>query len=215
LERRVRDLEVLIDTLGIEGPLNLVLHDWGGFIGMSYAVRHPQRVRRIVLFNTAAFLLPEGKSLHWALRFCKSSRVAAFLILRLNAFARVASRVGCRQNPMPREVRKSYLAPYDSSANRTAILQFIRDIPLSPEDRSYAYARRTQDLLEDLEGKPILVCWGERDFVFDRDFLAEWVRRFPTAQVKRFPLAGHYLPEDAWEPLVPLLRGFLASSGHE
>jgi haloalkane dehalogenase len=55
----------------------------------------------------------------------------------------------------------------------------------------------------------MLICWGERDFVFDRHFLAEWERRFPGAEVHRYPDAGHYILEDAAEEVVPLVSSFL------
>jgi haloalkane dehalogenase len=55
----------------------------------------------------------------------------------------------------------------------------------------------------------MLVCWGERDFVFDRDYLAEWRRRFPLAEVHCFPDAGHYVLEDVPDRLLPLLKAFL------
>jgi cis-3-alkyl-4-acyloxetan-2-one decarboxylase len=48
------------------------------------------------------------------------------------------------------------------------------------------------------------------DFVFDCSFLAEWQRRFPKAEVHRYPDAGHYILEDAREEIIPLVAGFLS-----
>src|SRR5207244_932922 len=61
LEQRVRDLQALLDHLAIDGEITLVLHDWGGMIGMTYATRHPERIRRLVVLNTGAFHLPDAK----------------------------------------------------------------------------------------------------------------------------------------------------------
>jgi haloalkane dehalogenase len=58
---------------------------------------------------------------------------------------------------------------------------------------------------------PMLICWGEKDFVFDKDFLSEWQRHFPHADVHRFSDAGHYILEDASEEIIGLVRPFLAS----
>jgi haloalkane dehalogenase len=55
----------------------------------------------------------------------------------------------------------------------------------------------------------MLICWGEKDFVFDTDYLAEWRRRFPAAEVHRFPEAGHYVLEDAPEPVTARVLDFL------
>ena len=58
LKSRVDDLEALLDHLGLRENLTLVLHDWGGMIGMAFAARHPERVKRIIASNTGAFPLP-------------------------------------------------------------------------------------------------------------------------------------------------------------
>ena len=58
----------------------------------------------------------------------------------------------------------------------------------------------------------MLICWGERDFVFDHHFLAEWRRRFPEAEVHRFPDAGHYVLEDAGDGDRAAGPRFLATS---
>ena len=55
LSRRVDDLEALLEHLGIRENITLVVHDWGGMIGMAYAVRHPERIKRLVILNTGAF----------------------------------------------------------------------------------------------------------------------------------------------------------------
>ncbi|MCH8820092.1 MAG: alpha/beta fold hydrolase [Acidobacteria bacterium] len=209
LERRADDLEELLDQLGITSNITLVVHDWGGPIGMRFATRHPDRIARLVIFNSAAFLLPGMKKLHWSLHFCRSSRLAAFLILKFNAFARVATYMGCRSQPMPREIRRAYAGPYDSSKNRIANLAFVRDIPLSPTDPAYAPLQEVQEKLDQFQETPMLICWGERDFVFDRDFLEEWIKRFPQADVHRFPEAGHYVLEELPEVIIPLVKEFL------
>jgi pimeloyl-ACP methyl ester carboxylesterase len=213
LERRAGDLERLLDQLGITSNITLVVHDWGGAIGMRFATRHPDRIARLVIFNTAAFLLPKTTNLHWTLRFCRSSRLAAFLILKFNAFARVATYMGCRSQRMPREIRRAYAGPYDSSKNRIATLAFVRDIPLSPADLSYAPLLEVQEKLDRFQQTPMLICWGEKDFVFDRDFLGEWIKRFPRAEVHRFPEAGHYVLEELPEVINPLVREFLEKHG--
>jgi haloalkane dehalogenase len=208
LERRVRDLEALLDHLGLCEDLTLVLHDWGGMIGMAFASRHPERVRRLVVLNTAAFRLPHGKRLPWSLWLCRDTPLGPLLVRGLNLFCRGAARF-CARRRLPPAVRAGYLAPYDSWRNRIAVLRFVQDIPLRPGDPAYDLVSEVQDGLHRFRGRPMLVCWGGRDFVFDADFLAEWQRRFPEAEVHGFPDAGHYVLEDAGAAIVPLVRDFL------
>ncbi len=208
LARRVEDLEALLDHLGIRDNLTLVLHDWGGMIGMAYAERHPERIKRLVVLNTAAFLLPHGKRMPWSIWLGRNTWLGKWLIRGCNAFCRGAL-CWCVTRPLPAPVRQAYLAPYDSWANRVAVQRFVEDIPLQQRDRSFALVQQVQAGLKKLDKVPMLICWGERDFVFDHYFLAEWQQAFPMAEVHRFPDAGHYVLEDAGEEIVALVRDFL------
>jgi haloalkane dehalogenase len=211
LESRIADLEALVEHLELDGGLTLVVHDWGGAIGLGYATRHPEQVARLVVLNTAAFHLPRTKTFPWPLWLCRDTPLGTYLVRGLNAFCRGTARVGCTHRPLPRDVRAAYCAPYDSWGHRIAILRFVQDIPLRPGDRSYDLVTRIQDGLPRLAGVPTLIGWGMKDFVFDHHFLAEWVRRFPGAEVHRFIRAGHYVLEDEGEQIVPLVRAFLSA----
>ena len=211
LKSRVDDLEALLDHREVDRGITLVLHDWGGMIGMAFAARHPERIRRLVILNTGAFPLPVAKRFPWALWVCRNTRLGAWLVRSRNAFCRIAARVGCKRRPMPRALRDAYLFPYDSWANRIAVLRFVQDIPLRPGDRGYDIVSDAADKLERFADVPMLIAWGMQDFVFDRHFLDEWTRRFPKAEVLRFPDCGHYILEDAAEEIVPLIQKFLAA----
>lgn len=211
LSRRVDDLETLLDHLGLTQNLTLVVHDWGGMIGTTYAVRHPERIARLVILNTGAFHLPRSKPFPWPLWVCRDTPLGAWMVRGLNAFCRgtASSWIGCTHHPMSRTVRDAYLAPYDSWAHRIAVHRFVQDIPLRPGDRNYQLVTDVQDRLQTLAHVPMMIVWGLKDIVFDRHFLDEWVHRFPNAEVHRFPQSGHYILEDETETVVPLVRAFL------
>jgi haloalkane dehalogenase len=214
LERRIDDLEALMGRLALEG-VTLVVHDWGGAIGLGWAVRHPERVRRLVILNTAAFHLPPDKRLPWQLWLVRGTPLGALLVRGLNAFARGATHVACTRARMSRSVRNAYCAPYDSWANRRAVLRFVQDIPLEPGDPAYDVLSGIEHGLANLADRPALILWGARDFVFDHHFLAVWRRVLPTAEVHEFADCGHYVLEDAAEEIIPLVRRFLGSPAAE
>jgi len=209
LPRRVDDLERLLDHLQITENITLVLHDWGGMIGMAYASRHPERISRLVLLNTAAFPLPITKPFPLGLRICRNTWLGTLLVRGLNAFSRGASIVGCKRNPMPASLRALYQCPYDSWANRIATLRFVQDIPLKPGDHNFDLITAVADGLGRFKDIPLQIHWGLKDFVFDHHFLAEWERRFPQAEIYRYPDCGHYILEDAKNEVVPLIGEFL------
>lgn len=208
LARRVSDLDAMLKELVPTGTMSLVVHDWGGGIGMTWAGQHPERMARFVILNTAAFLLPESKGFPWPLALTRTP-LGAFLVTRFNAFSGVAARVAFKK-PVSDAVRHGYTAPYDTPANRVATLRFVQDIPLSEDDDGYALMAQTSDDLAQFVDHPALVCWGMRDFVFDKHFLAVWQERWPNAEVHRFEDCGHYILEDAAETIVPLVRTFFA-----
>jgi cis-3-alkyl-4-acyloxetan-2-one decarboxylase len=211
LESRVDDLETLLDHLGVTRGITLVVHDWGGMIGMAYAARHPERIARLVILNTGAFPLPASKPFPWPLKICRDTKLGAWLVRGQNAFARIAARVGCKRRPMSKDLRDAYVAPYDSWANRIATLRFVQDIPLGPGDRAFELVRKTADRLHTFADAPMLIAWGLEDFVFDRHFLDEWTRRFPSAEVHRFEDSGHYILEDAGDEIIPRIQAFLTA----
>jgi haloalkane dehalogenase len=209
LENRVNDLEALIAAVIPDGPITLVVHDWGGMIGMAFALRHPQRIRRLVITNTSGFLPPAGKPIPLRLRLIRNLRAFAEpAVLGLNLFARAALIMAVRKR-MPPDVRRALVAPYDRPRNRIATLRFVQDIPLSAQDPSYALVAWVDRNLHRLGRRPMLICWGKHDFVFDLDYFHEWRRRFPDAQAHLFEAAGHYLLEDEPEAVTHAIRRFL------
>ncbi len=209
LESRIDDLERLIDEVAPEGPVCLVLHDWGGAIGMGWAARHPDRVRRLVLLNTGAFRNPHQRSIPPALWLIRNTVVGSLLVRGFNAFSFGAVHIASKKGLSP-QVRAAYTAPYDNWHNRIATLRFVQDIPLGPKDQAYDALCRTEEGLAQFKDTPALICWGAQDFVFNDAFLEEWQTRLPSAEVHRFEDAGHYILEDKSEEVIERVSGFLA-----
>ena len=210
LQSRVDDVERLLRHLGITGPVTLAVHDWGGAIGFGWGLAHSAQIRRLVITNTAAFPLPAAKPLPKRLRLGRDSALGTALIRGLNAFAGGAARMGV-VSPMPRAVRKAYVAPYDSWANRIATSRFVQDIPLGEGDAAWPLVQAIGRKLPAYADRPTFIGWGLRDFVFDHHFLAGFTAALPRAQVHAFEDAGHYVLEDKADVLVPAIRGFLDS----
>ncbi|MCH7870649.1 MAG: alpha/beta fold hydrolase [Planctomycetes bacterium] len=210
LASRVDDLEALLDHLGLNQNVTLVVHDWGGMIGFAAALRRPERIARLVVLNTAAFGLPAGKTLPLRLRLIRDvGPLGALLVCGLNVFARGAVRMAAARG-LSADVREAYVAPYDSWRNRIATLRFVQDIPLAAGDASYELVKWVDDNLHRLRGAAMLILWGERDFVFDLQFFNEWVRRFPAAETHHYADAGHFVLEDESADVIKRIRAFLA-----
>ena len=209
LSQRVADLEALLEHLDLGKSLTLVGHDWGGMIAMAWAVRHPDRVARIVLMNTAAFHLPDDMRMPPSLAFVRNTRLASFLVRRFNLFSRGAAWLAPARR-LRKEVRDAYCAPYDTWENRIATLRFVQDIPLAPGDAAYDTVSEVANGLGRFCETPVLLLWGEKDFVFKPEVLPIFEQVWPHAEAHRFPRAGHYVLEDARDEILPIVRDFLA-----
>jgi cis-3-alkyl-4-acyloxetan-2-one decarboxylase len=209
LQQRIDDLTTWLDELGVREGIDIIAHDWGGMIASAFATRSPERIRKLVMLNTAAFPLPSTTRIPWQLRLARTPGLGALLLRGMNAFSRGAVRSCVTRRPMPPEVAEAYCAPYDSWAHRIAVHRFVQDIPLRPGDRGYDIVSQVARDLPRLKSKPLFIGWGDRDFVFNQHFLQEWVTRCPHAEVVRFPDGGHYILEDAPEELIPQIRAFL------
>lgn len=210
IQSRIDDVEALLEQVGVTEKVTLIVHDWGGMIGMGYAARHPERVKRIIAINTGAFRLPKTKRFPWSLWLGRNTRLGAWLILKKNTFCRAAASWCVTRKPLPDDIRQMFLMPYDSPEHRVAVLKFVQTIPLQPTDAGYDLIKGVEESLPKFAAVPTLLLWGLRDFVFDKHFLAEWQRQFPHAETHSWPDCGHYLLEDATDEAVGYIRDFLA-----
>ena len=208
LRSRVDDLATLLDALDVTGPVTLAVHDWGGMVGMGWALRDPSRVRRLVVLNTAMFPMPAAKRMPWQLSLGRDSRVGGWLIRRFNLFARGAAWLGTERR-LPADVRRAYASPYAGWDAAIATLRFMQDIPLREGDPAWPLVAQAGARLGEFADRPAFLGWGLRDFVFDRHCLDAFRDAWPDAEVHAFEDAGHYVLEDRHEVLVPAIRGFL------
>jgi cis-3-alkyl-4-acyloxetan-2-one decarboxylase len=205
LSKHIDNLEELVEHLKLD-KITLVVHDWGGAIGMGFAVRHPDKIKRIVLFNSAAFL---SREIPLSLKLCRLPLFGDIAIRCFNAFARGAIYLACKkQKRMTQRVRDFYLAPYNSFSNRVATLRFVQDIPMSSVSLSYSVVKNIEDNLKLFRNYPVEIIWGMHDFVFNKHFLDRWKKVFPYANVNLIEDAGHYVLEDAYEIVLPMMEEF-------
>jgi len=209
LKSRVDDLDKLMATVAPAGPVTLIVHDWGGMIGMSWAARHPQRIKAIVALNTSCFRLPAEKPFPKGLTVMRGNLTG--IPLRASSSVRRAVLRSCTAKAtLPPDVMAGYHEPYDGWNESRAIHRFVQDIPLQPGDPAWDVVVDTENRLELLKDVPMLLPWGLKDWVFDEAFLNGWIKRFPKATVKRFPDCGHFLLEDAGEEAIALIKDFVA-----
>lgn len=195
---RVADLADVVDVLEIDTdePLVVAAHDWGGAIAMGWAVGHVEQVAGMVLCNTG-IAVPEGRGAPRIIRLAASKPLRDLVCRRTNGFVEGTVRLSGRR--ISKIDRQAFRAPYRRAEHRGAIADFVGDIPLRSTDPAHPSAtplQRVSELLGTIEA-PVLLAWGAKDIVFDDDFAADLVGRFPSAVLQRFPNANHLVMAEA------------------
>ncbi len=206
LKNHIANLTSLLSHLGVK-QTSLVVHDWGGPIGIGMAASSDIEINRLVVLNTAAF---RSQRIPLRIRLCRWPVLGKILVRGLNGFAWPATFMAVKKRLDPK-VRQAYLLPYDNWNNRVAVHEFVLDIPLSPQHRSYQDLVAIENYLLVLkeEEKPLMVIWGGRDFCFDDYFYRQWQQRFPDAIFHYLKNGGHYVLEDMQEEAEMLIEAFL------
>ena len=191
----------------VDGDVTLVLHDWGGPIGLSFALRHPERVRRLVLFNTWGWA-HDGDPWIQAFSHLAGGPIGRVLIRRANAFARwIVPLAVADRSRLAADALRAYADPLDTPERRAPSWVFPRALRTAAPWLRRLWARRRR-----LRGCEVLIVWGTRDPAFGSPrYLRRWTALFPDATVHRLPV-GHYVPEEAGPSLTPLVRSFMEAT---
>lgn len=202
------NLEALILALDLR-QITLVLHDWGGPVGLGVASRHPERVKRLILMNTWAAAPWPGSPFPRLIEIIRSARGERFVLER-NGYVEPALR-GTMYHPerLTEMVLDAYRAPFPTPESRLALLCWSRDIPVAESDPSFPDMKEIERRLPLFADVPILLIWGTEDPVLGPPVLQSWQRRYPHAKTQEIHDASHFVPEDAPERVVQAIETFL------
>ncbi|GJG89143.1 haloalkane dehalogenase [Gemmatimonadetes bacterium T265] len=195
-EAHARRLAALLDALDLRA-ITLVLHDFGGPIGLAYALDRPARIARLVLLNTWGWAL-DGDP-----RIARGSRLAAgplgrFLYTRLNASPRWLLPAGFADRAcLTPAVHAQYLAPFPDAATRAPLWALARALLDSGPWYDGLWERRAR-----LAAVPVRLVWGMRDPAFGPAYLARWQNALPHARAVALPDVGHFVPDEAPDALA-------------
>ena len=197
-EDRIADLDDVVAALQIDRdmPLIIAAHDWGGAIAMGWAVDHPDRIAGMVLCNTGIGV-PEGRGAPRIIRLAASEPLRDLVCRRTNGFVEGTIRLSGKR--LTKIERAAFRSPYQEVEDRSAIADFVGDIPLhqtDPPHPTQAPLERVSSLLGNIEA-PVLLAWGSKDIVFDDDFAEDLADRFPNATLQRFADANHLVMAEA------------------
>ncbi len=200
-ERHVALAASILEDLDLRAA-TIVVHDWGGPIGLRLAVEHPERIERIVILDTGLFTGHQRMTDAWlAFRdfVARSEDLPVGLLVR----------GGCHSDPGD-EVIAAYEAPYPDAPSKAGARAFPQLIPHTPDAPGAAAGRRVLEALRN-DRRPTLMLWGDSDPVLPPSVgerFAESIGRPPPRAIEG---AGHFLQEDCGRLLGALIAEWLAA----
>ncbi len=206
LDLRIDHLASLVQQLDLR-DIHLVVHDWGGAIGLGAALTDLSRYRSFTLLNTGAFPPP---FFPWRIRVCRTPGLGRIAVQGFNGFARAANVMATAQRGgLPPEVRRGLLAPYDNWHHRRAIYEFVTDIPTRTGQPTMQRLVEIESGLSRLKNHPVQLLWGMQDWCFRPACLRRFEALLPHARTHEYPGAGHYVLEDARAEVIRDVQEFL------
>lgn len=198
------NLSELVEKLDLQN-ITLVVHDFGGPVGLGFANQYSDRIKRIVLFNSWLWATDSDPDAQKADKILNGV-VGKFLYLQLNFSPKVLLKKGFadKQN-LSKRVHSHYTKPFPDKTSRLSLLNIGKSLVGSSD-----WYEEQWKLLSALEQKPWLILWGMKDPFFSQKHLDKWKKRLPQAHIEEFN-SGHFVQEEAGKESIGALIEFLES----
>lgn len=183
--------------------LTLVVHDFGGPIGLQVALRHPTLFRNIIVLNSWMWNSETDPN------FIKFSKVLRNPLLPLlykyfNFSPRFVLPQSFGEHRLPPKLLRQYTAPFANSRQRNGTIAFAKS--LLNDQKWFGSLWEQRHILAD---KAFLFLWGMKDPVIKPHYLAKFQTAFPTAQTLELPTAGHFPQEEQADRITIAIKKFL------
>jgi len=183
--------------------LTLVLHDFGGPIGFHAALKHPERIKRIVILNSWLWSSRNDEAYRKMSKVLRSP-LLPFLYRYFNFSARFALPASFGEKKISPRILKQYTGAFTRRSQREGTLAFARGLLNDQDWFEWLWQQR-----EVLSGKPLLFVWGIKDPVTGTQYLQKFLDGFPGAGVLKIASAGHFPQEEEPEAVSRGIREFM------
>jgi haloalkane dehalogenase len=197
-DRHVDAMNALLGDLDVHGA-TVVVQDWGGPIGLRWAVENEDRVDRLVIMNTGLFAGQVNEAfMAWRNFAERNPDLPVGFVIQ-----------GGTATDVPEDVIAAYEAPWPNAESKAGVAAFPLLVPTSPDADGVTEMDAVRDRLESWE-KPVLVCFSDSDPIFTPKAGQRFVDLIPGAGEQRvIEGAAHFLQEDKGEQIAAEINSFL------
>ena len=202
-QAHAQNLSELIRTLNLRS-ITLVVHDFGGPIGLAAGIKHADRIKKVVLFNSWLWATKENKDAQKIDKLI-NGWLGKSLYLNFNFSPKVLLKKGFA-NPknLSKNVHQHYTKPFPTKNTRMPLLNLAKALVGSSD----WYQQQWQQL-ERLAQKEWLILWGAEDQFITTEYLDNWRARLPHATIKEYG-CGHFVQEEKTKESISEIREFLS-----
>lgn len=187
-----------------DAPITLVVHDWGGLLGLVWAASNAAQIRRLVLLDTGLYRAGGRMSDDWW-RFRRH-------VERIDQFPVADMVAGATHTEMSDAVRAAYEAPFPGSGSHGGPLALPLLVPTEEDSPGADRMIAAWDVLERWEA-PTMFVWGEHDPIIPPKVGQAMSRYIPTTERFTTVAGSHFLQEDAGEEIGREIADFVAAHG--
>lgn len=200
-ESQAKNIELFLDSLNLE-KFTLVINDWGGPIGMNYALKHPDKISRLFVLNTFFWSV---KGIPHMEDFSKKlgSKIGKFLVLNFNIFGKVVVKKAAGKG-LTKNAHKHYYKHLASRHDRKGSWVFPKEIIGSSRWLASLWNQRQK-----VNHIPKTIIWGMLDVAFTQSELDVWTNEYKDARVIKLDDVGHFPQEENPKIVINELKAAL------
>ncbi len=199
-------LQTFIETLDLQ-DITLVMQDWGGPIGFSYAGTHAANIKKIMLMNTWCWSV-KGDMHYEAFSRIMGGRIGQWLIRTFNIFVtQIMPKATQDKTSLTAPILNHYVQPIPTTESRIACAKFPHSIIAESQ-----WLDQVWTTIQSLREVPTLICWGMKDIAFREKELNRWRDLFASAEIHCFQDAGHYVQQEKAKEIIPIMQHFMTKT---
>ena len=181
--------------------ITLTFSDWGGPIGLSYAIKHPGKIKKLVILNTYLWSV-ENDPYYQKFSGMMGGMLGRFLIKNFNIFGNYFLKkiVGDKKS-LPKHIHRHYYKHLATRKDRKGCYTFPREVVASGKWLDTLWQQR-----EKINSIPTSIVWGMKDIAFRENELNYWIKHWNNPKVIRLEEVGHYPQEESHEDVIKELR---------
>lgn len=197
-----KNLEAFIQQLQLKEVI-LIIHDFGGPIGLHYAIKHASNVQKIVLMNTWCWATKDNPAAQQIDKILHSS-LGRFLYLWLNFSPKfLLKKAFTNPKQLSKNIHQHYTKVFPRKNDRHGLLKIGQSLVGASD-----WYQQQWEQIPHIQDKPFLVLWGMQDTFIKPTYLERWKATLTNATIQNID-AGHFIQEEHFTSSISLIESFI------